>query len=202
MIIRTTAKGTGLVGLFLFFHGKELVAPAGMKELGALGELEVREVRAESDMLGLFYAANSRGVLGASPLRVDGFHRLSTKYSALGNLVLANDRGALVSPLLEDRKAAIEKALGVKAEVTQLAGLDIIGALAIVNNHGAAVHPEISEEERALIRKVLKVDVQGVTLAKSGFLGALGAANDEALVATPQATATELHTVAEALGIQ
>ncbi len=102
---------------------------------------------------------------------------LDSKYTALGNLVCANDRGAIVSPEVPRADvAAIGDALGVETVQTRIAGYHQAGAVIVANSSGGVVHPEASEDEVALVADVLKVHVElatvntGVPIVSSGLL--------------------------------
>lgn len=102
---------------------------------------------------------------------------LESKYTALGNLVCANDRGAIVSPEVPRADvAAIGDALGVETVQTRIAGYHQTGATVVANSHGCVMHPESSDEEVALVSDVLKVHVEvasingGVPIVSSGLL--------------------------------
>ena len=102
---------------------------------------------------------------------------LQSRYTALGNLVCANDRGAIVSPKIpRSDAAAIGDALGVEYVQSRIAGYHQTGAMIVANSGGCVVHPEASDEEIALVSDVLGVRAEpasvngGVPFVSSGLL--------------------------------
>jgi translation initiation factor 6 (eIF-6) len=199
VIIRKPAFGTDFIGLFLLFAGDTLLRPWRMPNKEVPEGIESKPLKAESDMLGIFFAANSHGLVGS--MEAEGATVLDTKFTAVGNLVRANDHGAIISPLLDGAKGEIEEALGVPATVTTVAGLNLAGSLTLANNHGAVVHPNATPGEMETIGRALGVPAHYGTLVKSGFLGSMGAVSDGALLVSPSAMPPELAQIAEILEI-
>jgi len=196
MIIRKQAYGTDFLGLFTLFSGEEFIYPEFMPK----PPMEGKAVKSKSNLLGMFFEGNKNGLLGTEDINFE--HTiLKTKYTAIGNLICANDKGAIISPLIEKQKKQIEEALGVKATVTKISGIDIIGSLVIANNNGAAVHPNASEEEIETVSKALGVHADRATIRRGGFIGSMAVANDEVLVITPGALAPEMAQIAQILDI-
>ncbi len=97
-----------------------------------------------------------------SKLNVD---RLKSKFTAIGNLISANDNGALVSSLIKgETHQQIRDILGVQVDTLSIAGFVQTGAMVVATNLGAAVHPNASEEEVRIISETLKVDVEPLTI--------------------------------------
>ena len=70
------------------------------------------------------------------------------RYTALGNIIAANDKGAIVSPFLsEEAINIIENTLDVNVEATSMVGSDIIGSLVSVTNRGFLVSKNATESE-------------------------------------------------------
>lgn len=199
MIVFKTAFGTDFVGLFLQMAGGRLLHPARLPEKELPEGVECTPVPAESDMLGIFFAGNSNGVVGG--LEWEGATLLEGRHTAVGNLVRANDHGALLSPLLEGQKGVVEEALGVPATVTTVAGLNLVGSTTLANNNAAVVHPEATPAEKEAVSEALGVPAYYGKLVKSGFLGAMAVANDRLLLTSPSAMSPEVARVAEVLGM-
>jgi len=128
---------------------------------------------------------------------------MKTKRTAYGNLVLANDYGAIVDPRLN--KEDIEKiadTLGVEAVAGEIAGLPYVGSLAIATNKGVLAHPLINEKEEKKMRDVLKVHVGvgtincGIPYIATGLIG-----NSYASLAGYLTTRPELFMIGQALGV-
>ena len=206
MIVRGKAFGTDFLGIFLAnVEGKLIFHSTFPKrdflERGAEAlNLKLWEVGGETSLLGIFVSGNSKG--GVSGIEIPGLRFLGTRYTALGNLIVANDKGALIAPCLESVKREIEKALGVKARTGTVGGMEVVGSLVLANNKGALVSPEASEEEIELIEKALKVDADYGTVAKSGFLGSMAVVSDEGALIPESALAPEIAQLQEVLEIE
>jgi translation initiation factor 6 len=91
--------------------------------------------------------------------------RLSSRFTAVGNLILANDNGALVSPIFKGEiDKQVQDVLGVPVITCTVAGYYQIGSMIVATDTGAAVHPKASEEELATIAETLKVETEPVTV--------------------------------------
>ena len=130
--------------------------------------------------------------------------QVESRRNAFGNLVLANDHGALVAePLWREKEAmqGIRDALGVEVVVGRIAGLPYVGSLACANNKAALVHPEHSDEEAELISSVLKVRVDSGTVNKgSPFVGAGMLSNDCGVVVGNMTAGPELMIISNLFG--
>ena len=103
---------------------------------------------------------------------------MDTKKTAYGNLVLANDRGAVADPRLERRVVdKIADTLGVEVVSSSIAGLPYVGSLAAATNKGVLAHPLLKEGEQKVLEDVFKVPVDvgtvncGVPYVSTGLLG-------------------------------
>ncbi len=123
---------------------------------------------AKTRLVGLFTAGNSNCILVPESTterereKLDDsnveFHVLDSRENALGNLVLANDKGAIISERLSDNKEEIRESLGVPVEVGEVAGLPNAGVCGAANNNGVLLHREATEEEAEHISEVLEVE--------------------------------------------
>ncbi|MCW4015345.1 MAG: translation initiation factor IF-6 [Candidatus Bathyarchaeota archaeon] len=103
---------------------------------------------------------------------------MDTKKTAYGNMVLANDKGAVVDSRLEREVVdKISDTLGVEVVPSDIAGLPYVGSLACATNKGVLAHPLLKEEEREVLIDVFKVPVDvgtvncGVPYVATGLLG-------------------------------
>lgn len=120
---------------------------------------------------------------------------------AVGNLIVLNNRGALLSPLLERHKPQLERALGLDCVVSSIAGLWIIGSAALTTSQGCLVHPQITEPEAKAVEKVLQVKLEvGTVNFGSPYPGSGIIANSKGFVAGEACSGIELGRIAEALG--
>lgn len=126
------------------------------------------------------------------------------RWTALGNVVLANDNGAVIHPGAPESLARIvEEALNVDIVTSSIAGLPYVGSLAVGTNKGVLAHPLIKDQERAVIEKTLKVPVEpgtingGVPYLRAGLM-----ANTKGAVVGPLTSGPELMAITRSLGIK
>ncbi len=169
--------GSASIGVYSLVTDRMLIVPPQVSESKArkLEEwLKVKALRTtigESVLIGALACANSKGIVLPHFVR-DGEVKaiksaldinvmvMETKRTAYGNLVLANDCGAVVDPRLKRGDVAkIEDTLGVEAVPCEIAGLPYVGSLAAATNKGVLAHPMIKEEERKVLKDVLNVQV-------------------------------------------
>jgi len=165
-----------------------------------------------TNLIGIFVAMNSKGILLPKIvtenelkeiLKLDlNFYVIEdTKYTALGNLILCNDKGAVVSPLLENFIDEIGDVLEVKCKVGKIAGLSIVGSCGIVNNRGCLLHRDAKEEEIKIVEKTLKVDVDiGTVNFGSPFIASGIVTNSNGVIVGEETTGPEMARIVEALG--
>ena len=162
----------------------------------------VRASLAGTFLLGVYAAANSNGIFLPTLVSDEEVKTVSTvaenivqvksRQNTFGNLVLVNDRGAIVAETLSREKDAIRglrDALGVEVVVGSIAGLPYVGSLASVNNKVALVHPERSDEEAELVANVLKVRVDSGTVNRGSPLVGEGMLSNDAGVVVGSLTA-------------
>lgn len=109
---------------------------------------------------------------------------LDSKFTALGNLICANDKGAIVSPeISRNNLKKIEDVLNVESIQKRVAGYHQVGAMIKANMHGGVIHPETDEDDIKQFSNVLGVTIEpatingGVPFVSSGIL-----ANNHAVV--------------------
>jgi len=128
---------------------------------------------------------------------------MDTKKTAYGNLILANDKGAVADPRLE--RGVVNKiadTLGVEVVSSEIAGLPYVGSLATATNKGVLAHPMLKEEERKVLEDVLKVHVDvgtincGIPYVATGLLG-----NSNGAVTGLLTTGPEMFIIGQALDV-
>jgi translation initiation factor 6 len=128
--------------------------------------------------------------------------RLATRFNAIGNNVLVNDRTALVHP--EMGRATVRKLSdfwGVEVERGTIAGMKTVGSAAMVTNKGVLCHPKATEQERKLLSELFKLPVTvGTANYGSPMIGACAVANSKGAVAGSSTTGIEMGRLEEALG--
>jgi len=119
---------------------------------------------------------------------------LDSKFTALGNVICANDKGAVVSPWLSnDDCQTISDVLGVEVIQKRIAGFNQTGVVLVANNTGAAIHPEADEEDMKTFANLLGVKIEqssinnGIPYVSSGIL-----ANNNTVVVGSLTTGPEI----------
>ncbi len=127
---------------------------------------------------------------------------METKKTAFGNLVLVNDKGAVVDPRLKEPEIKkISETLGVEVVPTEIAGLPYVGSLAVATNKGVLAHPLLKDEERKILEDVFKVPVDvGTVNCGVPYVGTGLIANSHASVAGSMTTGPEMFIIEHALG--
>ena len=171
------------IGLFAKINDRIMILPFGVpstKTTKLLDYLQIDEKVfgsiAGTRIIGAMMVMNSNGILvpataldeeiqilrQASGLRVE---RLKTKFTAIGNLISSNDKGAIISPLFENEVLEqVQDVLGVPTNYMTVGGYVQIGSAIVATNLGAAVHPKATDEEIKNISDILKVPVEPVTV--------------------------------------
>jgi translation initiation factor 6 len=219
MIARTDFEGDSNVGAFGIATDRFVFVSSNMSEK-SLDVLEkafnlplVQATVATLDAIGLVSVATSNGILvpytvsddelaelkNASDIRVDW---LDDKMTALGNIIIANDNGAMCHPDFDFKaRQKISDTLGVEVVPGSLAKLPIVGANAIATNQGAIVHPMATNGEIELLAQLLKVHVEVGTVNRGSPYTSLGVlANIDSMIAGTETTGVELAHISQVLG--
>ena len=212
-ILRMDLLGSPNIGIYALTTNNYTIVPA--KVSNAKIEKLKKCLRGEvvgtsiggTTLVGVLATANSNGIIlpyypsddevkAIKYVCKGNIERIENKRTALGNLVLANDRGAIIGENLMREKETIKKigdTLGVEVVFGQIAGLPYVGSLATTTNRGALAHPMITDEERETLQEVLKVPVDvgtingGAPFVPSGLL-----ANDNGVVIGSFTTGPEI----------
>ena len=181
------------IGVYAVANDRFVFLPGGFarakaERLGALLGVEpVITTIGGTRVVGAMMVANSRAILlpaTSHPSEISTVEKtglrvkvINTKHNALGNMVAANDKGAVVSPLIGPQDAEqIGDALGVDVIRARVAGYNQAGAMVRVNSSGGIVHPEADDEQVRALSKLMGVSVEpatingGVPFVSSGML--------------------------------
>ena len=167
-----------------------------------------------SVLIGALACANSNGMLLPNSVRNEELEHIKaafkgnitvmeTKKTAYGNLVLANDKGAVVDPRFKPSEIRlISDTLGVEAVATEIAELPYVGSLAMATNKGVLAHPLLKEEEKKVLENVFKVPVDvGTVNCGIPYVGTGLIANSHAAVAGSMTTGPEMFIIGNALDV-
>jgi translation initiation factor 6 len=165
-----------------------------------------------SVLAGALACANSNGMLLPNSIRNEELEHIKkvftgnitimeNKKTAYGNLILANDRGAVVDPRFKPKEIEqISDALGVETVPTEIAALPYVGSLATATNKGVLAHPLLKEEEKKTLESVFKVPVDvGTINCGIPYVGTGLIANSHAAVAGSMTTGPEMFIIEHAL---
>lgn len=222
-IFLSSIFGSASIGVFSLLTDHVLIAPSLAPEtrLERLGEqLKVEIVFTTvgcSLLIGALACGNSKGLIFPHFVKEEELQAvcavtnkddvkitvMQTKRTAYGNMVLANDHGAIVDPRASpETLKLISDTLGVEAVHGEIAGLPYVGSLATATNKGVLAHPLIKEEEKELLTSILRVPVEvgtvncGLPYVKTGLLG-----NSYGAVAGLLTTGPELFIIESALDL-
>jgi translation initiation factor 6 len=213
--------GSASIGVYSLATEKMAVLPSQAPETKAckigewLGVNVARTTIGGSLVVGALMCANSNGVILPHSVREEEIETvkmasenanvavMDTRRTAYGNMVLANDRGAIVDPRLSPQTVEkLSDALGVEAVPGEIAGLPYVGSLALATNKGVLAHPMITEEEQRLLRDVLKAPVDvgsvncGIPYVATGLIG-----NSSNVVAGSMTTGPEMFIMGQTLDV-
>jgi len=167
-----------------------------------------------SVLIGALACANSNGILLPNSVREEELATIKscfegnitvmeTKKTAYGNLVLANDYGALVDPRFKENEIEqIAETLNVNAVPSEIAGLPYVGSLAVATNKGVLAHPLLKDDERKVLEGVFKVPIDvGTINCGIPYVGTGLIANSYAAVAGSMTTGPEMFIIGNALDV-
>ena len=203
-------KGPNL-GVYLTVNDRNVLIPMGFAESKAEKIAKYLDVDylytsiSNTRLIGALSIMNNKGILIPKTAYLDEYDFLKketgleigildSKFTALGNLICANDKGAIVSPLFSENDCqTIKEVLGVKIIQKKIAGFNQVGSVMIANNSGAAIHPEADEEDMKNFGNLLGVKIEqssvngGIPYVSSGIL-----ANNHNLVIGSLTTGPEI----------
>ncbi|MBA4452132.1 MAG: translation initiation factor IF-6 [Nitrosopumilaceae archaeon] len=199
------------IGVYISVNDNFVFLPMGFAETKAEKLAEYLDVKplytsvANTRLLGALMVGNNNGILLPTTAYAEEYDFLKketglnvgvldSKYTALGNVICANDKGAIVSPWLsKDDVQTIEQILGIEVVQKRVAGMNQVGAVMVANNSGAVIHPEADEEDMKMFANTLGVKIEhatinnGIPFVKSGVL-----ANNHGVVVGTLTTGPEI----------
>lgn len=122
--------------------------------------------------------------------------------NAAGNLILANDNGAIVHPDLSDVAVdAVADTLDVPVERHSLATVSTVGMAGVANGRGVLCHPNATDAQLDRLSELLDVPADiGTINYGSPLVGSGLVANETGYVAGEDTTGPELGRIEDALG--
>ena len=174
--------GSASIGVYSLATDKIVIIPkiVPVKKAERISQwLKVKLIQAtigNSLLVGALACANSNGILLPHFVREEEINAIKSifegnitimekKRTAYGNMVLANDHGAIIDPRIKESDAKeICETLCVETVQGEIAGLPYVGSLAVATNKGVLAHPMLKESERNLLESVLKAPVDVGTI--------------------------------------
>ena len=212
--------GSPNIGVYSLVTDSFAIVPAGIpktkvERLRSYLKVEVIQTNiGGSRLIGALAAANSNGVILPHFAHEEDIKTIravadinvkpiKSKKTAFGNLILANDYGAIADPRLTREVAnEIKEILGVEVVSGEIACLPYVGSLGVATNKGALVHPMLRDEERKLLQEVLKVPIDvGTVNCGVPFVGTGLIANRHGAIAGSVTTGPEIVIIGQALGV-
>ncbi len=213
--IRTNFNGDPNIGLYGFASDSYCLLgnhPKHAQKMEEMLKVKISAVQmAGTELVGIFAAGNSNGILiskiaDARELKeikkALGINVLviKAKATAIGNLVLCNDKGCIISAKLKRYGKDIAEILNCETAVGKVAGLHIVGSTAVATNKGCLCHREAGEEELKLIEEIMKMKADIGSIGGSPFVKAGVIANSSGIVVSEEASGPEMQRIDEVLG--
>jgi len=170
------------IGVFTSVNDKFVFVPNGFAKTKAENLAHYLQTEcimtpvANTRLLGILMVLNNHGILlpnTSSPDEIANLRKhtdlnvkiLDTKYNALGNLICVNDKGGIVSPVIEKEYIKeIEDVLDIEVMQKKVAGYYQVGAVMQANNLGCVIHPETDEEDMKKFSGILGVNIEHSTI--------------------------------------
>ncbi|MFX0104263.1 MAG: translation initiation factor IF-6 [Candidatus Hodarchaeota archaeon] len=219
-IIRAQIFGRSLIGIFLTANNSYILYPPTLlkpllKKFKTIFEEPFYPLTINnSNLLGVYSASNKYGMIVPHIIRDDEFNNLKSFVNkssqigilkstdnAFGNLILCNDKGAIISSFLKNYKKEIEDILNVETVIYEFANYYLPGSISLVNNYGCLVHPLSTDDEIEYISSVLKVDEVDVSTVNRGvpYLSSGAIVNDKSGIFGINCTGPEMMRITSVL---
>jgi translation initiation factor 6 len=123
--------------------------------------------------------------------------------NAAGNNILANDKGAVLSPEIDEKTAEkVAEVLGVECVRSLISGCVSVGSVACCTNKGCVVTTNATDDDVQLLKEVLKVDVVRTTVNHgSRFVGSGILANSKGALVGDATTPIEMGRIEDGLNL-
>lgn len=208
-VYRASVRKSSFVGVYCaVFKDKAIasaVVPLGFTRRleGLLGvDVTVTTIGSVSSV-GTMVAMNSRGIVVPKTISDDELTRLEKrskvlvvddKPSALGNLIVANDQGCIVSDLISEEAASlVADFLGVSCLRMSVGRYRTIGSLFAVSNEAGVASPIVDDKTLDRASSALQVKMVPTTVNDGEKLVKLGVLiNDRAIVVGKRTNGVEL----------
>lgn len=220
IIEKANYYGNPNIGIYLFANDKVALIPKDAEqklEMLVASVLKVQVFRlsiADTNILNILIAGNNKGVLVPNIIKdyeltvikraFEGVVAVvRSKFTALGNICLVNDKAALIHPdAYEDLKKYVKEVLDVETiEKGSINGIPTVGSAAYVNNKGGLVHPDATEKDLERLSEIFGVRFDigtvnfGIGFIKSGLVG-----NSKGMLVGERTTGPEIMRISRVFG--
>ena len=224
-VLRSQVFGRSLIGVYLTANNSfVLYPPVLLKSIlikfKSVFERPLYPVTIDnSNLLGIYTVSNKYGIIVPHIIQDEELERLNgiskeisptfqigvlkSIDNAFGNLILCNDKGAIISSFLKDHQKQIEDILNVETVVYEFANNYLPGSISLTNNNGCLVHPLSTDDEIDYISSVLRVDEVDVSTINRGvpYLGSGAIVTDNSGIFGSHSTGPELQRLTSVLRI-
>ncbi len=204
-------SGDPNIGLYGFATDAYCLLGFEPREKGKIESLLKIKIRlttiAGTELAGIFASGNSFGVVlpkiaereEIKSIKALGINTLvlKSRETALGNMILCNDKGCLISERLKAFRKEIADCLSCEVDTGKISGLSIVGSCAAATNRGCLCHRDADEDELKRIEDVLKVKVDIGSIYGSPFVKAGLLINSSGALASQTATGPEMERILE-----
>ena len=220
VIIRAQVYGRSLIGVYLAANNSYILYPPTLlnpllKKFKTIFEEPFFPLTINnSNLLGVYTASNKYGIIVPDIIREDELNNLKSYVketsqigvlksidNTFGNLILCNDKGAIISSFLENYKKQIEDILNVEAIIYEFADYYLPGSISLANNYGCLVHPLSNDDEIEHVSSILKVDDVDVSTVNRGipYLSSGAIVNDKSGIFGVDCTGPEMMRITSVL---
>ncbi|MFW9818904.1 MAG: translation initiation factor IF-6 [Candidatus Thorarchaeota archaeon] len=221
-ILRTQIFGRSLIGVYLTANNSYILYPSTLikpllKKFKTIFEQPFYPLTINnSNLLGVYTSSNKYGIIVPNIIKEDELNNLKSYLNdsynigvlksidnAFGNLILCNDKGAIISSFLENYKTTIEDILNVETVVYEFADYYLPGSISLANNYGCLIHPLSTDKEIEYISSILKVKEVDVSTVNRGvpYLRSGAVVNDKSGIFGSECTGPELMRITSVLGL-
>ena len=220
-ILKSQVYGGSLVGVYLTANNSFVLYPNNLLEpilekFKSVFEVPLHPLSINnSTLLGVYSAGNKHGIIVPHIIRDDELTSLKSITdngsqvgvlksidNAFGNLILCNDKGAIISSLLKKEKKQIQDILNVETIIYEFASSYLPGSISLANNHGCLVHPLSDDDEIDFIASVLKVETDVSTVNRGiPYISSGAVVNDESGIFGIDSTGPEMQRLSNVLNL-
>lgn len=221
-IIKSQVFGQSVIGVYLTANNSFILYPPTLlkpilKNFKTVFDEPFYPVTINnSNLIGVYTTSNKYGIIVPHIIRDDELDYLKSSMTesiqigilksidnAFGNLIICNDKGAIISSFLSNYRREIEDILNVETVVYEFANYNLPGSIALTNNNGCLVHPLSTDEEVEYIASVLRVDEVDVSTVNRGtpYLNSGAIVNDKSGIFGSECTGPELMRLSSVLDL-